>query len=290
MTELSEKAFVVKLLDVSKKIASIANSQSARFKQKWEKYLLPINNKPYLIRMVPQPIEQEKFYKSLDYRIEILNIIEKALVDGYYLIKNLLSTLYYQYFNNSPLFIHDFSKKDQTMLKYLVAKEILGNLIQYNKIDNETVPLKYNIMARNYLIMKLQGIDLEEILDSLKKLNRNVSREEVIKAMEDIKFDGLINIESKEGTFFYTLREQLNLSNEGENTYNHKLRSLVEFPTQFYRSFYNIRELNITPSKDVKFRDFLTLVLSKAATQGFQATHFVFKNLITYYEKINELK
>ncbi|MHA1762486.1 MAG: hypothetical protein ACTSYC_01840, partial [Promethearchaeota archaeon] len=161
-------------------------------------------------------------------------------------------------------------------------------LIQYNKMDPYTVPLKYNIIARNYLILKMQGIKLEEVIDSMKKLNRNVSREEVIHAMEEIMADGLIDIEKKGDSYLYVLKQPIQLSEEGEKVYNLKLRALVEFPTQFYRSFYNIRELNVTPSQDMKFRDFLMAVLPKAATQGFAATHYVFKNLVLYYEKIRE--
>ncbi len=291
MTDVAcEVDFNLKLLEVLKKLASIANAQSARFKFKWEEYLNPINDKPSLIRKIPQPINEERFCSSADYRIEILKIIENALVDGYYLIKNLVSTLYNQYFNNSALLQQDFITKDQITLKYLVAKEILGNLIQYNKMDPDTVPLKYNIIARNYLIIKLQGINLEEIMDNLKKLNRVVSKEDLIKAMEEIQEDGLLNIEKKDDTLFYTLKEPLKLSEEGEYNYNLKLRALVEFPTQFYRSFYNIRELNVTPSNEMKYKDFLMQVLSKAAIQGFPSTHYVIKHLIIYYEKLKEME
>ncbi|MHA1804409.1 MAG: hypothetical protein ACTSU4_07725 [Promethearchaeota archaeon] len=289
MTQLSsEKEFLEKLFEVIKKLASIANSQSARFKQKWNGYLSAIQKKPYLIRFIPQPLDQERFFNSLEYRIEILTSVTNALIDGYYTIKNLLQVLYQHYFNNSFLFLHDFSKNDRVMVQYLVAKEILGNLIQYNKMDPHTVPLKYNIIARNYLILKMQGIKLEEIVESMNKLNRNVSKEEVINVMEEIQADGLINIEKKEDTYLYTLKQPIQLSEEGEKVYNLKLRALVEFPTQFYRSFYNIRELNVTPSHDMKFRDFLIAVLPKAATQGFAAAHYVFKNLTLYYEKRKE--
>ena len=50
------------------------------------------------------------------------------------------------------------------VLTYLAAREILGNLVQYNKMDHESVPIKYNIIARNYTIIKLNGQTDEEIL------------------------------------------------------------------------------------------------------------------------------
>jgi hypothetical protein len=50
---------------------------------------------------------------------------------------------------------------------------------------------------------------------------------------------------------------------------------------------YNIRELNVTV-KGCTHGDFLQKVLSKSATQGFSPAHYVFKNLITYYEKIRD--
>ena len=288
MTEMTEKAFIERLYKVSTKLIVIANTQSSRYKVKWDKYLKPFNDKPYTVRELPRPLNKDKFVKNIDYRIDILKLLEQAVVDGFYTIKSLLYTLYNSYFD-SDLFKKDFSAEDQLILKYVVAKEILGNLIQYNTMDHETVPLKYNIIARNYVLMKLKELKNVEIQANLKKLQIDISPPEINKLMKEIEKDGLISISKKGKANIYNVNKELTLSQNGEKKFiTTGLQALITFPTQFWRSFYNIRELNVTPEKKFKHRDFLIKVLSKSATQGFNPCQYVFKNLIKYYEKIKE--
>jgi hypothetical protein len=283
MTKVTEKEFELKLLDVVRKLTSIANNQGARFRTKWNEYLKPINDKPHLIRQIK--LDKEKFIDDKDYRIEILKDMENAFVDGFYAIKSLLETLYNSYFNDSELFKKDFSKEDQLMLKYYIAREILGNLVQYNQMDHVTVPLKYNILARNYLLIKLKGQMDSEILENLKKLKIDIDMADLHSILEDIEADGIITKTEKGDNYFYELKKELKLSDKGKEKYNRNLRSLVEWPTQLWRSFYNVRELNVTVDDDIPNRDFLHKVLSRTATQGFSAADFVLKNLIKYYEE-----
>jgi len=106
--------------------------------------------------------------------------------------------------------------------------------------------------------------------------------------MSEIEKDGFIVIMQENGHNRYKGRKPLELSPEGEKKYTQTLQPLIAWPTHFWRSFYNIRELNVTPDKSIKYRDFLLKVLSKSATQGFSATDFVFKNLIKYYQKLKD--
>ena len=286
MAQVSSDEFLNKLLQVVHKLSNIAKAQSYRFKKKWDDYLNPLNKKPHLVRQIP--LDKEKFKSEVGYRIQVLKNVEQAVVDGFYAIKTLLKTLYEYYFD-SDLFKNDFSEEDQITLKYFVAKEILGHLIQYNKLDHESVPLKYNIIARNYTLIKLKGQMNIAILDSLKKLNINeLKLIDLNKIMEEIEADGLITIKKKGKYFQYELKKELELSKEGKKQYSQVLQPLVDWPTGFFRSFYNIRELNVSLDDNVPFRDFLTKTLQKTATQGYAPTHFVFKNLIKYYEKIKE--
>ena len=284
MTILTAKEFEDKLLDVIRKLTSIANNQGARFRNKWEEYLKPLA-KPHNVRQIK--LDKKKFIEDINYRIKILKDMENAFVDGFYAIKSLLETLYNSYFNDSELFKKDFSKADQLMLKYYIAREILGNLVQYNQMDHETVPLKYNVIARNYLLIKLKGQMDSEILENLKKLKIDLDIANLHNIMEEIEADGIITKTKKGENYFYELNKELKLSDKGKEKYNRNLRSLVEWPTQFWRSFYNIRELNVTVEDDIPNRDFLHKVLSKTATQGFSAADYVFKNLIKYYEDLN---
>ncbi|MFX0000327.1 MAG: hypothetical protein ACFE88_09430 [Candidatus Hermodarchaeota archaeon] len=286
MTEVSEQQFLNKLCEVVYKLSNIVKTQSPRFKKKWDEYLGPLNSEPHIIRQIP--LDKDKFLNEINYRIVTLKVIEQATLDGFYSVKTLLQTLYGSYFE-SEIFKNDFSKEDQLILKYFIAKEILGNLIQYNKLDHETVPLKYNIIARNYTLIKLKGQMDTEILDSLNKLNiKDLKLIDIINFMEEIESDGIISIEKKGENYLYTLKKELELSEEGKKYYSQILQPLVDFPTLFFRSFFNIRELNVTLHQNVTYRDFLQKILLKTATQGFSPTNYVFKNLIKYYEKIKE--
>ena len=144
-------------------------------------------------------------------------------------------------------------------------------------------------MARNYTLIKLKGQTNKDILDNMKKLNiKDELLTDVTNIMKEMEAEGIINIEKKENDYLYTLKKELIISNEGKNYYSKVLQPLVDFPTLFFRSFFNIRELNVTLNQDVPFRDLLQKILIKSATQGFSPTNYVFKNLITYYEKIKE--
>ncbi len=287
MTKVSQEEFLIKLFEVIRKLSSIAKTQSPRFLKKWEEYLKNINDKPHAVRHVS--LDKDYFLKDIDYRISALKTVEQSLVDGFYSIKKLLNALYGYYFD-SELFKDIFSEEDQIILKYLVAKEILGNLIQYNKMDHETVPLKFNIIARNYSLLKIldQGQEDTEVLDNLKKLNIDMGKPKLNEIMQEIEKDGIITIIKKGKDYVYKLKKELKLSKEGTKQYQQSLQSLIEWPTQFWRSYYNIRELNVTLDKDCYHHDFLSKVLAKTATQGYSATQYVFKNLIKYYEKIKE--
>ncbi|MFX1389587.1 MAG: hypothetical protein ACFE9Z_05925 [Promethearchaeota archaeon] len=286
MTKVSESEFLKKLCEVVNKLSSIVKTQSPRLKKKWEDYLGQLDKKPHIVRQIP--LDKKNFIDDISYRIKVLKNVEQATLDGFHCVKTLLQAFYTSYFN-SDLFKNDFNKGDQLILKYLIAKEILGNLIQYNKLDHESVPLKYNTIARNYTLIKLKGQTDVEVLDSLKKLNiTEVDLNTIRNLMNEIESDGIIRSEKKGQNYIYTLQKELELSNEGKKYYCQILQPIVDWPTLFFRSFFNIRELNVTLDKKTKYYDFLQSILLKTATQGFSPTNYVFKNLIKYYEKIQE--
>ncbi|MFW9899985.1 MAG: hypothetical protein ACFFDY_01700 [Candidatus Thorarchaeota archaeon] len=286
MTEVSEQQFLNRVCEVVFKLSKIVKTQSPRFKRKWDEYLGSLNKQPHIVRQIT--LEEDRFIKEIEYRISVLKNVEQATLDGFHSVKTLLQTLYGAYID-SDLFKNDFSVEDQVILKYFIAKEILGNLIQYNKLDHESVPLKYNIIARNYTLIKLKGQSDIEILDSLNKLNiKDVKMSAVVSLMKEIESDGIITIKKKGESYQYTLKKELELSKEGKLCYSQVLQPLVDFPTLFFRSFFNIRELNITLDRNVKYHDFLQNILLKTATQGFAPTNYVFKNLVKYYEKIRD--
>ena len=283
MTELKEQQFLLKLYEVIYKLSGISKTQSYRFKKEWDEFLKEYDPNPHLIRQFS--VEKEKFLNDVDYRIQLLDTVRLSFDDGFHSIKSLLSTLYNHYLNDSTKFCKDFSKIDQLHLKYFIAKEILGNLFQYNQLDHETVPLKYNILARTYLMIKHKGFSTKEIKESMKKINIDISTTDLRKHLNEIEEDGFIK-KTKEGkSNVYNLANEIELSEEGKKSFNRLLRPLVDWPTLFWRSYYNIREINVTIKEGAKNTEKLNKILSKAATQGYLACHFVFENLKKYYEE-----
>jgi hypothetical protein len=288
MTTVSGKEFLTKLMNVVKKLEVLANTQGYRFKTKWKEYLDPVNDKPHLVHQMK--LDKEKFIEDIEYRIKFLKEVEQAFADGFHTIQSLLKTLYSSYFQDDcKLFIKDYSAEDQLILKYYVAREILGNLVQFNTLEHESVPLKYNIIARNYLLIKMNGQKDFEILENMKKLQmKDITLAKINKLMEEVEAEGLVTKSKKGENFFYELKKELKLSEKGEKYYQQTLYPLVEWPTQFWRSFYNIREINVTVDKDAPHHEFLNKILRRSATQGYGPCDFVFKNLIKYYEQIKE--
>lgn len=286
MTELNEQQFLLKLYEVAIKLSGISKTQSYRFKKEWDDYLKEYNQNPHLIRQFA--VEKEKFLKDIKYRIHILDTIRLSFDDGFHSIKSLLTTLYNHYLKDSSKFKKDFAKTDQLNLKYFIAKEILGNLFQYNQLDHESVPLKYNIIAREYLMFKLrkdEGQSDKKIKEDLKKIKLEITMNELKKHINDIIDDGFLKKIEKVKENKYILVKEIELSEEGKKNFNRLLRPLVDWPTLFWRSYYNIREINVTIKGGAKNPEKLNKILSKAATQGYLACHYVFENLKVYYEE-----
>jgi len=285
MTDVTGEQFLNKLYIVLDKLYSIASTQSSRFKKEWDENFASLNLEPHLIRSIK--VDKDKFLTDNDYRIKTLNIIKLSFEDGFHSIKSLLTTLYNSYFEDSEVFISNFDEADQVILKYFVAKKILGDLIQYNQLDHETVPLKYNIFARNYLLIKFKDQKTTDILGNLKKINIHLKANQLKTYMHQIALDGFITKIKKGKSLSYRLKKELELSEEGKKTYNLTISRLVDWPTLFYRSYYNVRELNVTITDDSSYSEFINKVLQKAATQGYTACHYVFSNLVEYYTKLN---
>ena len=284
MTKLDGEGFLNKLYEVVFKLSGISKTQSYRFKKEWDENLIQLNKKPHLVRQIP--VEKDKFLQDIEYRIKVLDEVRLSFEDGFHSIKTLLTTLYQLYFNDSKQFKEDFSNHDQLLLKYFVAKKILGDLVQYNQLDYESVPLKYNLVARNYTRIKLNGLREKEILKNLKKVNIDITLPGLRKVLKEIIKDGIIKRTKKKKLIYYVTDKELELSEVGNKKFNQTLRPLVEWPTLFWRSYYNIRELNVSVEGNIEYPEFLNKILEKAATQGYIASHYVFKNLVKYYEKI----
>jgi hypothetical protein len=104
--------------------------------------------------------------------------------------------------------------------------------------------------------------------------------------MDEIVEDGFLDKTRYESYFYYTLKSELILSEEGGEVYNQTIEPLVKWPISFWEYYYNIRELNVTVDSEIEHGEILNNILVRAAIQGYVACHYVFENLVQYYQDI----
>ena len=287
MTNVSGESFLLRLYDVVYKLSRNAKILSSNFKKEWDKNFAYLNQTPKMIRQIP--VVKEQFLNDIDYRIEILDTVRLSFEDGLNTIRFLLNILYNHYFKDSPQFKKDFDENDQLILKYLVAKEIFGGIPEYVQFDHDTAPLKYKILACNYTKIKLlKGQKDAEILEKLKKIKIEIELDELNKLMDEIVEDGFLNKTRPGNYFYYDLYSELLLSDDGSSEYERTIKPLVKWPVSFWEFYYNIRELNVTVDTEIKHSDRLNTILVRAAIQGYNACHYVFENLVSYYQDLKK--
>lgn len=276
--------FLKKLYEVIYKLSAFSKTQFPRFTKLWNIYFFKSKINPHIPRQIK--LNKEKFLTDNEYKAQILRITENAIVDIFYSIRSIVEALYNKIFPNPDLFLKDFSEDDQKILPYLCAKDLYGKLLEFLKLEHNITSTKYLIIGKNYLLLKLNGMSNAEILNSLEKSEISIKYYKLNKIMQEIEGERIIKVERKGRTKIYTLNKDLVLSSDGQKKYNQFFYPLLEWSTQIWRSFYNIRELNITPPSEYKWRSYLEKVLPRSATQGFNATHYVMKNLAKYYEML----
>lgn len=279
-------AFLKKLYEVISKLSAFSKTQFPRFNKIWNIYLSQSKLKPHTPRQIK--LDKEKFLNDNSYKAKTLRIAENAAVDIFYSISSIVEALYTKIFSNPDLFLKDFSKNDRKILPYLCAKDLYGKLLEFLKLEHKITPIKYLIIGKNYLLLKINGTNNSEVLNSLKKSEISISYSKLNKTMQEIESEGIIEVTRKGRVKIYTLKKDFVLSSNGQKKYNQAIHPLLEWSTQIWRSFFNIRELNINPPTQYKWVSYLNKVLSRSATQGFRPTHYVLKNLAKYYEMLIE--
>lgn len=276
---MNEKEFIVKLYEVVNKLSIIAKTQIPRFKREWEKNFSYLHEIPSL-DFHQYLVDKNKFINDKKYRIEILETIKRSFDDTITMIKLLLDVLYNYYFKDLQYFKKEYNERDQIVLTYIVAKEILGNLIQYICIEHNKIPLKYYIFVRNYLLIKLKGLSALEILENMKKINIELKLDDLKKIMNKIVKDGFLKKVKHEKDFYYEVHLELILSDEATFKYRQTIQPIVKWPVLFWDDYFNIRELNVRLDDN----EFLNNILKRSATQGYTSAWFVFNGLIEYFK------
>jgi hypothetical protein len=209
------------------------------------------------------------------------------------MIKDVVSTIFNQYFHESRQFNKDFSRKNRDPVRYMTAEKFIGALLQFISGEQDLIEKKYIVVALNKSMMKLKGLSDTKIIKKLEANGFKISKQELQNIMYELEDHGVLEkhrIRKKdeeiygEGTFFYKWIIDFDLPKEAKSLYNKKVLKLVEWSIQLWRSLYNIRELHLEVPSEYPNRDFLVATLQKAAIQGFKSTWWVIKNIKKYYE------
>lgn len=288
----SEKDLFTKTLwMIIKRESSLVNTHYVFFEELWEFSFKDIKLDPHTMRRFKA--EERKFNESTQGKIELLTDLETALIDGYYLIKDVVSTIFNVYFHESRQFNRDFKRTDRDPVRYMTAEKFIGSLLQFISGEQGLIDKKYIVVALNKPMMKLKGLSDTKIIQKLESNGFKISKAELQNIMYELEDHGVVekhrirkDDEEKYGigTFFYKWIMDFDLPKESKTLYNKKILKLVDWSIQLWRSLYNIRELHLEVPPDYPNRDFLVATLQKAAIQGFKSSWWVIKNIKKYYE------
>lgn len=293
--ENADDLFILTLWRIIKKEQTFIHSQMPRFSKLWSEHLEQVEPSPHKIREIQ--VLRENFFGSDQKKIIILRKLELSLVDGYYTVKSVVETLFGKYFQDSELFLSKFKEEDRIPAKYLAAEALLGALLQFISSEKESVPLKYLIIAKNRSMLKLKGLTDKKILLNINPEGSELERDKINDLMAELVQSGYVErttvkangAQDLEGArYYYKWKKDFKLSTEGNYFYNSYINPIIAWTVQLWRSFYNIREIDVQIPENYKFRNFLMKTVAKAATQGFKSCYSVIKNIQTYYEMVIE--
>ncbi|MHA1822210.1 MAG: hypothetical protein ACTSU2_06985 [Promethearchaeota archaeon] len=288
--------FLETLWNIIKKEQRFIDLQVPRFKKLWNMHLVKIEPKPHIIRPLNVG-DKELFISSNENKVKVLENLEACIIDGFYSVHSIFTTLFQKYFNNSALFLQTFNGDDREIVKYMAAEKLTGSLLQYLKEKKDVVPLKLIIVSLNKTLMKLKGMDDVKIQNKLKKAGFDVNLETIQKIMQELADEGYVSIKGINNSgasndnqgqqkYLYQWVKDFKLSKEGEKAYKDFINPLLEWAIQLWRTMYNIREMDVNVPETYPNRNTLLNIVKKAATQGFRATYFVVKNIKEYYKKV----
>lgn len=233
------------------------------------------------------------------YKIEVLKALEVSLIDGYYAIKDVVTTLYRQYFNDSKQFKEDFVEADRIPVVFKTADVLIGSLLQFLTTERDLIPLVYLVAAKNRSILRLKERSDAKILNNLRSNGFEKKLSDIHNVMDQLESLGFVskrrltdeekgNSDANGGQYAYTWNKgnDFSLTEAGEKQFRKKILPIVEWCIGLWRTMYNIRELDVIIPQSYKWRNYLEQTVRKAATQGFMTTYWVIKNIRKYYEML----
>jgi hypothetical protein len=113
------------------------------------------------------------------------------------------------------------------------------------------VPLKYNVLARNYYSMMnlgnkegQKGLNDATILENMRKIKEDLELNDLKIILDEIMEEGFLEKIIHGNYFRYTLNSELTLSEKAMVVYRQTIEPSVKWPILFWDDYFNIRELN----------------------------------------------
>jgi hypothetical protein len=231
------------------------------------------------------PIDREKFFREIPFRLECIRTLEYAMVDGYFVIKAIFEALFKIYINKGELF-YDFLDRDRTTVPFLIAEQLVGSLLQFIMMEPTVTPLGFIVIAKNKAIMKIKertGIQILEDLQ-LNGFSTTISEiEHILTTLVDWGYLTQVQ-DPTTGGIAYRFVKDFTLSPPGQMIFNRKVKPLIEWTVELWRSLYNIRSIDTIIPDFYPQREFLVETVKHAATQGFLTAKNVIENIGDYYK------
>jgi len=276
--------FLPTLWDILSEQAVTIKTQMPRLLSMLQQYWGKLNVQIPDIRRTP--LEKVRFMQDIPYRIECIRNLQYAMNDGYFVIKALVDALFNIYINEN-LISEDFNDQDAIPVSFLISEQFVGSLLQFIVMDKTPIPMGFFIIAKNKMIMKLKGRSATQIREDLEKNGFNVSTEEINNVLHQLLELGYINAipTSDSNDPIYKFVKEFTLTPDGQTLFQKKVKPLIEWAVELWRSLYNIRSIDTIIPDSYPFRDYLVETVKRAATQGFATAINVIENIGNYYQE-----
>ncbi|MHA1734401.1 MAG: hypothetical protein ACTSU5_20875 [Promethearchaeota archaeon] len=271
------------LAEVVDKSVSFLRFHVPRFSQLWTDFWRHFEPNPRLVH--PFAFDRERFGQDAAYRLETLRAFERAIVEGYHAERAIFATVYGKVLP-SPDLSQYFSPAEIPLLGFKISDTLVTSLGQFISMDPSTIPLEYVVVARNKSMIRLRGTTDEQAARDLSSSGVPCTVADVRAAMSKLAAAGLLDVKRDGNTERYENLGDFILPDADEQFFKREIQPVLDWAVQFWRSFYNLRELNTPIDPRRPHSGFLEKTVSRSATQGFSSAHFVVANLVKYFEMI----
>ncbi len=275
--------FVRILEEVCEKTMQGAMIQNARIHDLWKRHLarFVVTYRPIRYRK----FDKQAFLDSVQTRISVLGECEAVMVDTYWAIKQVATTLFQYIPPELPAHFPAFKEpRDIELYVLRVSEKLVNALMAFFAREHEIVTPRTFIFGKisTYIRVK-KRVTVGEIAAMLEKDEVAFPEDEIMDAMHHFQSRGLVVQDGDDSRCFVHVKK-LELTPEQERIMQQEFVPVIEWAIETWRTIFNIRELNTPVPDGYANKELLEHVISYAATQGFTTAHFCFQEIKRYYE------